>query len=56
MKRGTMRGMIAGTLIGGTAATVFGIVNWQTHRRLNQQMKRGGRWLSEKTEELMKKI
>ncbi len=56
MRSGTMRGVIAGTLIGGAAATVFGIVNWQTHRKLNRQMKRGGRWLTEKTDELMKKI
>lgn len=56
MKSGTIKGMIAGTLIGGVAATVFGIVNWQTHRRLNRQMQRGGRWLCEKTEEMMKKL
>lgn len=56
MRIGTIRGMIAGTLIGGAAATMFGIVNWQTQRKLNQQMKRGGKWLSCKTDELIRKL
>ena len=52
MKGCKMRGVMTGMLIGGMAATMFGVINWQTERKWNQQLRRGGRWLSEKTDEL----
>ena len=54
MRRGMMKGLMTGMLIGGTAATMFGIINWQTERKWNQQMRRGGKWLSRQTDRMMK--
>ena len=56
MKHGSMRSLVTGMLIGGTAATMFGIMNWQTEKKWNQQIHRSGRWLSKKTDELMRKL
>ena len=53
MKHGMIRGLMTGMFI-GTAATMFGIMNWQTERKWNQQIRRSGRWLSQKTDELTK--
>lgn len=49
-----VKGLMTGMLIGGAAATMFGVMNWQTERRWNQQLRRGGRWLSHKTDEIAK--
>jgi len=49
-----MKGLMTGMIIGGTAATMFGVMNWQTERKWNQQIRRSGRWLSKKTDELTK--
>ena len=38
MKRGMIKGLMTGMFIGGTAATMFGIMNWQTERKWNQQI------------------
>ena len=56
MKNGMMRGLMTGALMGGMAATMFGIMNWQAERRWNQQLRRTGRWLTRKTDELAKKL
>ena len=56
MKHGMVRGLMAGMLIGGAAATMYGVMNWQTERRWNQKMRQGGKWLSMKTDELTKKL
>lgn len=56
MKRGMVKGLMTGMLIGGTAATMFGIMNWQTERKWNQQMRRGGKWISQKTDSIMNKL
>ena len=54
MRRGMARGLMTGMLIGGTAATMFGIMNWQNERKWNRQMRQGGKWISKKTDQLMK--
>ena len=57
MKRGGMaKGIVTGMLIGGTAATMFGVMNWQTQRHWNQQLRKGGKRLTHMTDELMKKF
>ena len=56
MKSGTMKGLITGALIGGTAATVYGLMNWQSAKKMNQQVKKTGRWISTKTDELAGKF
>lgn len=56
MKSGMMKGLLTGMLIGGSAATIFGVMNWQTERKWNQQAKKTGSWLSEKAEEMAKKM
>ena len=56
MKTGMIRGLLAGMLIGGSAATVFGVMNWQTAKKWNQQAKKTGSWLSGKADELTKKL
>jgi len=53
---GMVKGLITGALIGGTAATMFGVMNWQTERKWNQQMRQGGKWLSAKADEMMKTL
>ena len=56
MKQGSMRSLMTGMVIGCTAATMFGVMNWQTEKKWNQQFHRSGRWLSKKTDELMRKL
>ena len=51
MKRGLIKGMAAGMILGGAAATLFGVLNWQTERAWNRQLRRGGKWLSKVTDE-----
>ena len=33
MKKGWIRGMIAGAMLGASAATVYGMMNWEQERR-----------------------
>lgn len=49
-----MKGLMTGMMIGGVAATMFGVMNWQTERKWNQQIRKGGRWLSKKSDEMAK--
>ena len=56
MKRGMITGLMTGMLIGGAAATMYGVMNWQTERHWNQQIRRSGRWLSRKTDEIAKML
>lgn len=51
-----MKGLVAGALIGCSAATVYGIMNWQTAKRMNRQVRRTGEWLSAKAENLTGKL
>ena len=56
MKGGMTRGLIAGMLIGSAAATAFGVMNWQTERKWNQKAKMTGSWISDKADDLVKKL
>ena len=56
MKNGTMKSLMTGMLLGGAAATMFGVMNWQTERRWNQKLRQGGQWIAEKKDDLMKKL
>ena len=56
MKHGMVKGLITGALIGGSAAAVYGIMNWQTAKRMNRQVRKTGQWLSSKAESLTGKL
>lgn len=56
MKKGMIKGLMTGMLIGGIGATWFGIRNWQTERKWNQQMQEGGKWLSRKADDVVNKL
>lgn len=47
MKDGMIRGMLAGAIIGATAATAYGVMNWERERQWkNQAMRMGKRMLN----------
>lgn len=50
MKKGLIKGMIAGAMLGASAATVYGMMNWQTERRMGKAAASMGRTISEKTQ------
>ncbi len=56
MKSGLMKGLVTGMLIGGSAATIFGVMNWQTERKWNRKVKQTGSWISDRADELSKKM
>lgn len=52
MKGLTFKGLATGALIGGSAAMLYGIMNWRTERKLNDQARKTGRWVAGKADEL----
>ena len=56
MKNGTVKGLMSGMVLGGAAATIYGVMNWQTERRWNQKMRQGGQWIAKKKDEMLKKL
>ncbi len=52
MKSGMVKGLITGAVIGGSAAMMYGIMNWQNAKKMNQQFKKTGRWIAGKTDDL----
>lgn len=52
MRGGLIKGLITGALIGGAAATAFGVMNWRTERRWCQQAQRFGDRMAKKADEL----
>ena len=56
MKSSLMKGLLTGMLIGGSAATIFGVMNWQTERKWNQKAKMTGSWISDKAEDIARKL
>lgn len=56
MKNGMMKGLIAGAVLGGSAAMMYGIMNWQSARQMNHQMKKTGHWLADKTGDFASKF
>ena len=56
MKGGMTKGLIAGMLIGSAAATAFGVMNWQTERKWNQKARMTGSWISDRADNLTRKL
>lgn len=56
MKAGMIKGLMTGMLIGGSAAMLYGVMNWQTERRWNRQAKKTGGWISNKVEAIARKL
>ena len=56
MRGGLMKGLLAGMLIGGSAATIFGVMNWQTERKWNQKAKQTGSWISDKADDPARRL
>lgn len=56
MKNGMIKGLITGAMIGGSAAMMYGIMNWQNARQMNQKMKQTGHWIASKTDDLTSKF
>ena len=56
MKGSMTKGLITGMLIGGAAATMYGVMNWKTERLLNQKARSTGSWISDRASELAKKL
>ena len=56
MKNGSMKSLMTGMLLGGAAATIYGVMNWQTERKWNQKMRQGGEWIVQKKDQMMKKL
>ncbi len=56
MKNGMMKGLITGAVIGGSAAMMYGIANWQSARRMNHQVKKTGSWIAGRTGDIVSKL
>ena len=56
MRGGLMKGLLAGMLIGGSAATIFGVMNWQTERKWNEKAKQTGSWIADKADDLARRL
>ena len=56
MRSGLVKGLIAGMLIGGSAATVYGVLNWQTEKKWNRKAKQTGSWISDRADEFSRKM
>lgn len=53
MNDGMMKGMLAGAIIGATAATAFGVMNWERERQWKNQAMRMGKTMLNKAERMM---
>lgn len=53
MNQGTMKGMLAGALIGATAATAFSMMNLERERQWKNQAMRMGKNMLNKAEKMM---
>ena len=56
MKGSMVKGLITGMVIGSVAATTFGVMNWQTEKKWNQKARMTGSWISDRADDLMKKL
>jgi len=56
MKNGMAKGLITGMIIGSSAATLFGVMNWQTERKWNQKARQTGSWITRKADSIMSKM
>ena len=51
-----MKGLITGALIGGSAAMMYGIMNWQSAKQMNRQVKKTGNWIASKADDFTSKF
>ena len=56
MKGGMVKGLMAGMVIGSAAATVFGVMNWQTEKKWNRKARMTGSWISDKADNIDSKM
>lgn len=56
MKSGMIKGLITGAVIGGSAAMMYGIMNWQNARHMNAKMKKTGHWIAGKADDLTSRL
>ena len=49
-----MRGMIAGAIVGASAATVYGMMNWEQERRMGRFMMNAGHAIANKAGRMFK--
>lgn len=56
MRGGMMKGLITGMLIGGSAATIFGVMNWKTQKQWNRKAKQTTGWIQDKADDIAKKL
>ena len=52
MKSGTIKGRVAGALLGGAAATLYGVMNWRPERKWCMQAQRMGDKVARKAGEM----
>jgi len=50
MKGGMVKGMLTGAMIGGSAAMIYGVMNWQTQRKLCAKAAKTGHWMAKKAD------
>ena len=55
MRIRTVKGLVAGALLGGAAATLFGVMNWRTERKWCMQAQRMGDKMARKAGEMLGK-
>ncbi len=55
MKGLTVKGLMTGMLIGGSAAMLYGVMNWRTERKWNAQARKTGRWMAGKADDILGK-
>lgn len=54
MKKGWVRGMIAGAMLGASAATVYGMMNWEQERRMGRFMMNAGHSIARKAGKMLR--
>lgn len=53
MNTGMMRGVITGAILGATAATAFGVMNWEREKQWKNQAMRMGKNMLDKADKMM---
>lgn len=54
MNSGMMKGVVAGAILGATAATAFGVMNWEREKQWKNQAMRMGKTMLDKAERMMR--
>lgn len=53
MTEGLIKGMVTGAIIGATAATAFGVMNWEKERHWKNQAMRMGKTMLNRADRMM---